>query len=1214
MTGLSAPLPGTEVALAASQGLGVPALAERIAAGGCRRWDVCGVRGAGTAWLAVALQRTACAPLVLVAADASAAQRLALDVEHFWRFTAPQGAAVAAVAAVAPIAVLLAPEHGPYEPVQADRRATLVRLDTLALLARSAPAFVVTTASALLRRWIPPSAVRDATRTLRRGDLIDWDELVRDLVAQGYRRQALVEDAGTFAVRGGLIDLWPARDREPTRLELIGDELQRLTHFDPETQLTTAPVEAVVLPPAAELLLPTPAAQAELSAKLRELCDSAQYPSSKARRLIQDVVEGRTLLGVSDYLPAAYPLVSLDAYLDRSTFWLIEDPSACVAQLNTELKRTFLRFSAPSELPRFPEEAFYCTPAELLASIETHAHLCVHASAVHGSAPKDSLEQLEFVGSNALEVELHDQSELARALEAGLGERKVRSLAPLANQIRDWQGLGFSIALTAHTHTQGERLAELLRARGLRVRGEDGLGPADALILDSSAPGPEVRVEVGPLTRGLIALAERRVYVTEHEVFGKRAERVTPTSSPKSPAGGLDDLRALKPGDAVVHVEHGVGRYLGLEHKSVGGGTSVDLLVVEYRDGDKLYVPVYRMNQIQKLGAADQSVKLDRLGGVSFAKTKAKVKRRVRDMADALLALYAERANVTRRALDSRDGTYLEFEAAFPYEETTDQASAISDVMRDLAEPRVMDRLICGDVGFGKTEVALRAAFRHILAGNQVALLCPTTILASQHFKTAERRFEGQAVRMDLLSRFRSKNAQTASVLALRQGQTDLVVGTHRLLSKDVHFKRLGLLIVDEEQRFGVAAKERIKQLKKDVDVLTLSATPIPRTLQLAIGGLQDLSVIRTAPPSRRAVRTVTAGFDEPLIQQAVERELDRGGQVYYVHNRIEGLYERARRLQELVPRARVAVGHGQMNADQLERTMVAFTQGDADVLVATAIVESGLDIPRANTLIVDRADLFGLAQLYQLRGRVGRSSERAYCYLLVPPPSQMSDEARMRIEAIARHTELGSGLQLAELDLELRGAGDFLGAEQSGVVQSVGFELFCEMLREATAELRGETVQLDCDPEISLDLEALLPESYVAEVGVRLSLYKRLASAPDERRVSELAVELENRFGPLPRPAQNLVELMQLKASLRALRALSCEASARAVTLHLRHDTPLDVTRLMRLAAESSATYRVTPEGRVVRRPNAREAGLSGLNLASRLVAELSDLVSVPN
>ncbi|HZU83262.1 MAG TPA: transcription-repair coupling factor, partial [Polyangiaceae bacterium] len=595
----------------------------------------------------------------------------------------------------------------------------------------------------------------------------------------------------------------------------------------------------------------------------------------------------------------------------------------------------------------------------------------------------------------------------------------------------------------------------------------------------------------------------------------------------------------------------------------------------------------------------------DRLGGGTFARTKARVAREVRKMADELLRLYAERQATPGDAIASADDDYRAFEATFPFDETADQARAIDEVNKDLESPRPMDRLVCGDVGFGKTEVALRAAFRVAMSGKQVALLCPTTVLAQQHFRTFEARMAGYPMTIRALSRFQSKKEQEETVLGLKDGTVDVVVGTHRLLSKDVHFKHLGLLVVDEEQRFGVGHKERIKQLRAQVDVLTLTATPIPRTLQMAVSGLRDLSLITTPPLDRRAVRTIVTRWDEQVVREAVGRELARGGQCFYVYNRIDKLYEKAQRLQELVPSARIAVAHGQMSEAALEETMLDFVDGRYDVLVSTAIVESGLDIPRANTMIIDRADLFGLAQLYQLRGRVGRSKERAYCYLVVPPPNAMSDEARARIEALERHTELGSGFQIASLDLELRGAGDLLGAEQSGNVASVGLDMFCRMLEDAVHEMRGEEVAHDVDPELSFDVEALLPDDYVGDIGVRLSLYKRLASAVDEAHVGEIAAEMEDRFGPPPDDARRLVKLMAIKTELRRLRALGCEANDRLVTLHLRDDTPLDPAKIAALIKKTRGLWKLTPDMRLSRR--FEETGEGGLANAESALSELT-------
>ena len=713
---------------------------------------------------------------------------------------------------------------------------------------------------------------------------------------------------------------------------------------------------------------------------------------------------------------------------------------------------------------------------------------------------------------------------------------------------------------------------------------------------------------VGSLARGVVAPAEGLALVTEEEIFGARAHRRAAradSSATSRSRAFVEDLRSLSAGDFVVHVEHGIGRYLGLVHKQVGSVT-VDLLCVEYAGGDKLYLPVYRLNQIQKYSGSESTPKIDRLGGQTFAKTKSRVQKNLRQMADELLRLYAERRAAQGEGVPPVDDDYRAFEATFPFDETADQARAIADVDGDLESSQPMDRLVCGDVGFGKTEVAIRAAFRVASSGKQVAVLCPTTVLATQHFRNFEQRMASYPIKVRPMSRFQSKQEQDEVSRGLRDGSVDVVVGTHRLLSKDIHFKRLGLLVVDEEQRFGVTHKERIKQLKTNVDVLTLSATPIPRTLQMAVTGLRDMSIISTPPVDRRAIRTVVTRHDESVIRDAVERELGRGGQVFYVYNRVEGLYERAARLAELVPSARIAVAHGQMTEHALEQAMLDFVEGRFDVLCATAIIESGLDIPRANTILIDRADMFGLSQLYQLRGRVGRAKERAYCYLIVPPANAMSDEARSRIEALERHTELGSGFQIASLDLELRGSGDLLGAEQSGTVAQIGFELFCQMLDEAVHELRGDPIVHDVDPELSFDAEALLPEDYIADVGVRLSLYKRFAGASAEE-VHELAAEMEDRFGAPPPEARRFVHLMRLKTELRRLKVLGCEATARGVTLHLRDDTPLDSAKLMKLIAGKASPYKLSPDMRLTRRSKEADAFTSGLEAADKLLSELA-------
>ena len=1136
--------------------------------------------------------------MLYVAADTDTARRAAQDLAFLAR---RGGEATHSLPPLEPGETLLfsPAEPTPYAEAHPDRRATMGRAATLFHLAARLPwRFLVTTAAGLARRVVPPGSISAGVGRLSPGATVDVDEVARKLSASGYLRVPVVEDAGTFAVRGGLIDVWPASTELPVRAELDGDTITALRSFDPDNQRTLEAAAEVWLPPAREAVTTSDSVERARGA-MRSLCDAVNLPSTKARQLVDDVASGRAFYGADGYLPAFFELEPLWSYLPDDTPVVVEEPTDCLRALSQEIERARAGEEAKAEAPHFPLEALYVRHRELDSWLEGRPVVASHRSGVSGGERRGPLESLESPPIDAPCVPVRDHADLARAVKAARASRgKQGALDPLVRRLEAWRDAGLEAAVSARTATQADRLATLLSHRGIRA------------IVDA-APGEEdddaVRIVTGELSRGGTAPAEGFVLVTEEEIFGQRTRR-KPTRT-RSARSVLEDLRALEPGDHVVHAEHGIGKYVGLEHKSINGVT-VDLLVVEYAGGDRLFLPVYRLNQIQKHSGGEGAPKLDRLGGQSFAKTKAKVERRVRQMADELLKLYAERNALERPPLRPTDDEYATFEATFPFEETRDQSLAIAEVNHDFEKRRVMDRLVCGDVGFGKTEVALRAAFRVALAGRQVALLCPTTVLAQQHYLTFASRLADYPIEVRALSRFQSKKVQTDTVRALKEGKVDVVIGTHRLLSKDVHFKRLGLLIVDEEQRFGVTHKERIKQLRTTIDVLTLSATPIPRTLQLAIGGLRDMSLISTPPVDRRAIRTITSRWDSNLIRDAVTRELSRGGQVFYVYNRVEDIYERAGRLRDLVPEARLAVAHGQMSETTLEKTMLQFVEGDFDVLVSTAIIESGLDIPRANTMIVDRADLFGLSQLYQLRGRVGRSSERAYCYLIVPPPAKLSSVAKSRIEALERYTDLGSGFHIASLDMELRGTGDLLGAEQSGFVASVGFDLFCQMLEEATHELRGEPLAHDVDPELSFDVDALLPEDYISEIGVRLSLYKRLASAADEADVADIASEMEDRFGPPPLDAKRYVELMRLKAELRRLRVLGCEASATSVTLHLREDTPLDPVAIGRLVARKKSAYKLTPDMRLTRRAQPGEALADGLVLADRMLAELSECV----
>ena len=1097
-----------------------------------------------------------------------------------------------------------AADTSPLLDVVPDRRAEMQRMAVLTQLAEHQPwRVLIVPAAALIRRVPPRQHVERDLLPLRIGQRIERDVLVQRLVELGYLRVPLVEDRGTLSARGALIDVYPPDASMPCRIELDDDEIVRIRLFNLDDQKSVDEIESVRMGPAREVP-DTPASIARAKTKVRELCDEMNMPTLQARELIDELDRGSGALISNALLPAYFEtLDTIVDYLPASSRVVLVDPVSLSESIATELRHANEEHMARSDRPTFELSRYYATEGELTERLRAHPILIAHRLAVHGAVDAEEGPMISAFAppkDTLLRVDASDQQPLISELRTRKSQRD-RGLQPLADQLRAWIDQGLRVVLVGRTQHQADRLVDLLRSYDV---------PSRALQ----------EVTLGELRDGFILWSEGLAYVTEEEIFGTRVRQQRGArQTRKQQQRFLEDLRELSVGDFVVHVDHGVGKYLGLEHKALSltaldrlhGRTpqTIEVMVVEYAGGDKLFVPVTRLGIIQKFkGAEGHQPKLDRLGGTTFATKKSRVQKAVQQMAEELLKLYAERSASHREPIDMPGTAYVEFEATFPFEETRDQERAIEDVMTDLDEPQPMDRLVCGDVGFGKTEVALRAAFRVAMSGRQVALLCPTTVLSQQHYRTFSARFEGYPLRVGVLSRFVPRNEQIEVLSALKDGTLDVVIGTHRLLSKDVHFANLGLLVVDEEQRFGVTHKERIKKLRTNVDVLTLSATPIPRTLQLAVGGMRSLSLITTAPQDRRAVRTFVCRWDDHLIKEAIERELSRGGQVFFVYNRIEGLYERAQRLQELVPHARVAVAHGQMKATSLDRTMTDFVEGAYDVLCSTAIIESGLDIPRANTILIDRADSLGLAQLYQLRGRVGRSDQRAYCYLITPPPNQMSEESRVRMEALERFSGLGAGFRVATLDMELRGAGNLLGSEQSGNASLVGFDMFVQMLSEAVSELKGEEVQHEVDPELSVEVEHYLPEGYIDDIGLRLSLYRRFATASDEQTVDELADEMEERFGPPPPPARDFVRVMALKPPLRELRALGCEAERKRVTLHLREDTPLDPAKLMPLVAMPGGRWNLSPDMKLTRRYSEEDSG-DAVDRVRYLLKELEPL-----
>src|SRR5689334_147189 len=771
-----------------------------------------------------------------------------------------------------------------------------------------------------------------------------------------------------------------------------------------------------------------------------------------------------------------------------------------------------------------------------------------------------------IAGRPRVELEVLAAEEADVSLEALSVEPYSGKFDRLVDDLIRWRGEGFTVRLVAADAGQAEHLREILHDHDLDTRVAEGLEAPDAIA-----------VVVGELSGGFAIPAVGLVLLAETEIFGARRRTLR---RPKYQRGAaLTAFTDLAVGDLVVHEDHGIGRYLGLRTMRIGD-KDADFLLLEYAENNQLYVPVDRLDLVSKyLGADADAARLDRLGGASWQRVKESVRAALREMAEELLKLYARRALAEGHAFSPDTPWQREFEAAFRFEETPDQLRAIEDVKRDMLSPRPMDRLVAGDVGYGKTEVALRAAFKAVADGMQVAVLVPTTVLAQQHWSTFAERFTPFPTKVELLSRFRSPKEQKAVVAGLRAGTVDVVIGTHRLLGKDVEFKNLGLLIVDEEHRFGVAHEERMKQLREAVDVLALTATPIPRTLYMALSGVRDMSVIETAPLDRLPIETVVRRFSKAVIKEALERELERGGQVFFVHNRVQSLPSMARFVQELVPDARVIMGHGQMKERELEATMVKFVSGQADILVSTAIVESGLDIPASNTIIINRADRFGLAQLYQLRGRVGRERLQAYCYLLVPADGRVDEQAQRRLRALQELTELGSGFKLALRDLEIRGAGNLLGAEQHGHIAAVGYDLYSKLLAEAVQELRGDRTGVAVEPVISVQVEGFLPEEYVPEVNQRLALYKRLAGAASADELADLRSELLDRFGPLPDPAEQLIDIVRIRIEARALGIERLEAGEGKAVITFAPGTAVQPEHLVAAIQASRGRLRMRRE-----------------------------------
>jgi transcription-repair coupling factor (superfamily II helicase) len=1075
-------------------------------------------------------------PAILIVESNQRAEALVEPLRWFYRaVTGKPGHRVVHLPA---LEVLPYDGRSPHAEISEDRAVALWRF------ANGDADLMVAPVQAALWRMREAEFYRHLARTIERDQEIPHRELLDFLSSAGYEKQTTCEMPGQFSVRGGIIDVFSPEAPQPVRVELLGDSIESIRAFDPNTQRSTNPMERATLLPLTEF-----PRRAEVLQRLR-------VPAASGRE--------------DDEAPAGfYPGWEFQEILleDRKStlFDLANDPlviedepsllKAAIEQYRNKLRESFEAFESPvSEPPHrfvFDEEEW---------------------SLAMQLAPRLGVEHLGVASEDAPQ----------RTLQTQPTTRYHGNVAAFMSEVREKLATGEQVMVSAATTGELERLADICHEYEVPYRlGELEENVTVSRLAEESHGGnvPGMVLIKAPVSEGVVIPEVNLIIYGNTDLF----ETLPPPSQrararPKS-ASFFSDFSDLKPGDFVVHVDHGIGQFDGLRQVAVEGANG-EFMLLHYADDAKLYVPLARLDLIQKynaLGGATPA--LDRLGTTIWETRKTRVRKSVSDMAEKLLELYAERKMATGHPFPPDSNWQREFEDTFEFEETTDQQKAIDDVKRDMESTLPMDRLLCGDVGYGKTEVAMRATFKAIADSKQAAILAPTTVLAFQHYETFRRRFAAFPVRIEMLSRFRSEKEQKKVLEEVEQGKVDIVIGTHRLLSKDVKFQDLGLLVVDEEQRFGVAHKERLKEMRKNVDVLTMSATPIPRTLHISLVGLRDMSVIETPPKDRLAIQTTVAPFSETLVQRVVQEEMAREGQIFFVHNRVESIESLAAMITRLVPKARVVIGHGQMRENELEKVMLKFIRGEADVLLSTTIIENGLDIPRANTIIINRADRFGLSELYQLRGRVGRSNQRAYAYLLIPTESALTSIARQRLAALKEFSDLGAGFRIAALDLELRGAGNLLGSEQHGHIEAVGFDMYCQMMERAVAERKGEALPPERRATLNLGQEIRIPPEYIESENLRLRIYKRIAGVTSDAERVEVRRELADRFGPPPLAVENLLEYAVLKALAEKMLVATIDRKQDQIAIKFYDDTPLGPERLVKLVRKRRG-MRLDPTG----------------------------------
>ncbi|MDP3480698.1 MAG: transcription-repair coupling factor [Desulfoprunum sp.] len=1095
--------------------------------------------------------------------------------------------------------ILTYPAHEipPYTPLSPDQQITSRRLSSLHRLNESKePVIFVTSIEALMRRVMPRALLTRIPELILAGEDCDIASLKEGLITMGYEQVALVQNIGDFSVRGGILDIYPppfSRDdgsahEGPVRLDFFGDMIDSLRAFDPLTQRSTGEIPEAVLLPVTDIPIKRhdPAVNNQISQAFQKRAVDLAWERDKTATLVEQVASGQRFAGMEFFLPLFYteeqnPSSTVLGFFAAQTTLVLIEPEAIQQNMELVYERILTNYQVAleSRTPALP-------PAELFLNVQETRQLM---------AGFNQALCTDFISDETCSITIASQNHQLLKQEIALQRRKRGILVPLSEQITAWQNNGDRVLLCCRSSRHMKNLGELLAKHHHLITVIEA--PLSLDLAKNPLETGEVLLCEHPLTQGF-SLPEAGLHLlSESELFGEM--RLGGRQKKDGRQKG-DPLRftELKDGDIVVHRDHGLGIYLGLVTMQFQGVTN-DFIHIEYRDGDKLYLPVDRLNLISRYeGLSDQQPKLDKLGTQTWHSTKSKVKEEVWKVAQELLDIYATRELREGRRFSAPAELFHELEESFPFDETPGQDKAITEVIDDLTSDKPMDRLVCGDVGYGKTEVAIRAAFKVVEDGFQVAILVPTTVLAEQHTKTFRERLQGFPVTVECINRFRTPAEQKKIIKSLADGGIDILIGTHRLLSKDVAFRNLGLLIVDEEHRFGVSHKEKIKKMRAEVDILTLTATPIPRTLQMSLLSIRDLSVISSPPEHRRPIKTFVSQYDDLVIKEAVTKEMRRNGQVFFVHNRVKSIHQVAANIQKLVPAARIAVAHGQMAGKELEDIMVAFVNRETDVLICTTIIESGLDIPTANTIIINRADQLGLAEIYQLRGRVGRSSLQSYAYLLVPSLDTLTKDSRDRLRALMDCSELGGGFKLAMSDLQIRGGGNLLGVSQSGHIAAIGYDLYLDLLQKTVADLKAsvlhggseKSAEEDIDPEINLQISAYIPENYMPDISQRYMTYRRIAalSTSDAAMQDELRDELVDRYGPLPRETVNLLQIVCIKKELMALRISKLEKGKDNLVYSFMADTPLRPEMLLRYLQtptrkRPAESAKLTPDGRLI-------------------------------